>query len=101
MAKIEELSRKDKAAIVVGIAITFGLGLLLGARFGMMLQKAKEAELKGNMGEIKAALSLYYGDHGGQWPDNLQQLIPEYLEEIPVASPVTAVGEPSTSGSTH
>jgi len=59
-------------------------------RFAQMLEKSREGATKGNLGSIESAMSIYYGDHQGQWPANLEKdLVPKYLAAIP---PVKATG---------
>ena len=39
--------------------------------------------LKGNLGALRSTLTVYYGVHSGEWPPSLEELVPEYLSEIP------------------
>ena len=46
--------------------------------------KQTEARTKGNLGALRSAVAIFYGDHEGVWPKNVEELIPNYLTEIPV-----------------
>ncbi len=46
--------------------------------------RAKAGKNKGNLGVIRTSIMIYFAEHDGTYPKNLQELIPEYLEEIPV-----------------
>lgn len=41
------------------------------------------AEVVSRLNSLRSALSVYYGDHEGAYPTDLQQLIPKYLPAIP------------------
>lgn len=59
-------------------------------RYAQMLEKSREGATKGNLGALKSAASIYYGDHNGKWPSNLEKdLVPKYIDAIP---PVKATG---------
>lgn len=58
-------------------------------RFAQMLEKSREGATKGNMGALKSAAAIYYGDHNGKWPNKLEDLVPTYIDKIP---PVKATG---------
>lgn len=69
------------------------LGILVLAaifipRFMQMLEKSREGSAKGNLGSLKSAASIYYGDSYGIWPSTLEELIPKYLKAIP-KDPIT------------
>jgi prepilin-type N-terminal cleavage/methylation domain-containing protein len=64
-------------AILVAIAIP---------RFGRLIAKSHESTTKGNLGSIRAALSVYYGENDGIYPaDDLTSLAfnAKYLPELP------------------
>lgn len=48
------------------------------------LPRVDEGEAKGNLGAIRAGLSIYYGDKEGRYPDAPSSLIPQYIAAIPV-----------------
>ncbi len=66
-------------AVVVAIAIP---------KFGRLVIKSREANTKGNLGTIRSALSVYYGNTDGLYPtDNLGSLLigERYLPLMPFA----------------
>lgn len=44
-----------------------------------------EMRTLGNLGSLRSALSIYYGDAEGKYPTDLKQLVPRYLPEVPMA----------------
>jgi uncharacterized RDD family membrane protein YckC/type II secretory pathway pseudopilin PulG len=72
------------------LPVTGILAAIAIPRFAQMLEKSREGSTKGNLGSLKAALSIYYGDHQGKWPKDLEKdLVPKYIDKIP---PVKATG---------
>jgi hypothetical protein len=68
--------------LLVVVSITF----VAIPRYLQMSEKIKEANNnpKFNLGTIKSAASIYYGDSQGIWPRNLEKdLVPKYLKAIP------------------
>lgn len=76
------LSQKHKE-VVLAVLVLLLAAVITVPRFEAMLDKAGEASMKGDLGAIKSACSIYYGDHEGRWPEHLSDLVPKYLEEIP------------------
>ena len=56
-------------------------------KFANLVVKAKEASIKGKLGTLRSAISIYYADNEGIYPPNLvaspSPLVPKYLDEIP------------------
>jgi hypothetical protein len=52
-------------------------------KLGDLDKLSREGEAKGNLGSVRSALSIYYGDHDGAYPKTLDELVPKYLPEIP------------------
>lgn len=73
------------------------IGILAGIaipKFAELIRKSKEGSTKGNLGSLRSALSIYYGDTEGQYPDGglktngspvLAALVPKYLAAVPPA----------------
>jgi prepilin-type N-terminal cleavage/methylation domain-containing protein len=66
------------------------IGILAGIaipRFAALIRKSGEGASKGNLGAIRSALSIYYGDMGGQYPSDMLALTTssKYLADIPMA----------------
>lgn len=75
-------------AVVVPLSSVGALGALGIKSFGRFkdLQTyGMEGATKGGLGTLRSALSIYYGEAGGQYPASLEALIPNPLEEMPKA----------------
>lgn len=71
------------AVAIIGVLTTIAL-----PRFSEMLRHANEGATKGNLGSVRTALTIYYGDMDGQYPrDDLHSLeVPgKYLAALPYA----------------
>ncbi len=91
--------------LMIVVAIIGILAAIAIPRFAQMLEKSREGSTKGNLGSIKSAASIYYGDTQGIWPTTLQSAtnyaFSKYLDNI---SPVKVTGAfvagaPSPAGS--
>lgn len=64
------------------------VGILAGIaipQFADIMRKSYEARTKANLGVIRSALAIYYGDTEGLYPtDSLQSLVPRYLAQMPL-----------------
>ncbi len=71
---------------VIGILATIAIPKLAGA-----MQKAKEGSLKGNLGTLRSAVSIYYADTEGQYPADLSVLTTnaKYIAAVPSAKGLT------------
>jgi prepilin-type N-terminal cleavage/methylation domain-containing protein len=82
--------------LMIVVAIIGILAAIAIPRFADMLEKSREGSTKGNLGSFKSAASIYYGDHEGQWPveinaaNNTAHRFSLYLEVIP---PVKVTGK--------
>ncbi len=75
------------AALPVGVLaiwVSLACGLI---RPSLMFRKSAEGTTKGNLGGIRSALSIYYGDTNGEYPADLEVLAVggRYLPAIPPA----------------
>jgi general secretion pathway protein G len=75
--------------VVSVIAILASIGM---PKFAQVLQTAQAGSLKGNLGTMRSALSIYYADNQGIYPSCIAEpgstvfsdaLIPKYLSAIP------------------
>lgn len=69
---------------IIGILATIAI-----PKFADLIRKSKEGATKGNLGSIRSALSIYYGDMEGQYPAQLIAMIvnSKYLSTLPLAEP--------------
>jgi prepilin-type N-terminal cleavage/methylation domain-containing protein len=82
-------------AILVQIAIP---------RFSLLLAKSRESTTKGNLGILRSAISIYFGDTEGEYPsDNLTSLTVggKYLGALPMANLPTTDKSPGHGIFTH
>jgi prepilin-type N-terminal cleavage/methylation domain-containing protein len=73
--------------LMIVIAIIGILAAIAIPKFAELIRKSKEGACKGNLGAIRSALGIYYGDMDGQYPDNLLPLTvnSKYLAALPPA----------------
>ncbi|MBU0899350.1 type II secretion system GspH family protein [bacterium] len=82
--------------LMIVIAIIGILSVIAIPKFVDLVDKAKEASTLGNLGALKSAIAIYYGDNEGVYPYRLDKnsytvrgvvipaFIPKYMEDIPV-----------------
>ena len=73
--------------MMVVLAIIGILAAIAIPKFASLLRKSGEGASKGNLGAIRSALSIYYGDMEGQYPLLVESLTinGKYLTALPVA----------------
>lgn len=73
-----------KDLVLPCILILFLL-LLVGMRFSFLMEKTREGTTIGRLHQIRQALLLYYQDHNGVFPRELnrQSVFGQYLSEVP------------------
>src|ERR1035437_2659925 len=73
--------------LMIVVAIIGILAAIAIPKFAELIRKSGEGASKGNLGAIRSALSIYYGDMEGQYPADLASLTVsgKYLSNIPVA----------------
>lgn len=64
------------------------IGILAGVaaiKYGTLLRKADEGAVQGNLGTLRSAISIYYADMEGQYPQTLSALTAssKYLKAVP------------------
>jgi prepilin-type N-terminal cleavage/methylation domain-containing protein len=57
--------------LMIVVAIIGILAAIAVPRFTQMLEKSKEGATKGNIGALKSAAEIYYGNWAGVWPTTL------------------------------
>ena len=72
--------------LMIVVAIIGILAAIAIPKFADLIRKSREGATKGNLGAVRSALSIYYGDQEGNYPsDDLTSLTTggKYLNEIP------------------
>jgi len=70
--------------LMIVVAIIGILAAVAIPKFADMLEKAREGATKGNVGAIKSAISIYYGDNTGVFPGDLPNVyFSNYMDRIP------------------
>lgn len=89
MNKINNAAKKGFTLIELMIVVAI-IGILAAVaipKFADLINKSKEGATKGSLGAVRSAITVYYGDMEGAYPnDNLSQgFTPKYIAAIPVA----------------
>ena len=74
--------------LMVVIVILGILAEVIAPRIPGFVNKAKEGKTKGNLGNLRSAMNIYYSDKDGVYPtttDLAGALTPKYIKEIPEA----------------
>jgi general secretion pathway protein G len=73
--------------LMIVVAIIGILAAIAIPKFAELIRKSGEGASKGNLGSIRSALSIYYGDMEGQYPSALAALTVagKYLSSVPSA----------------
>ncbi len=73
--------------LMIVVAIIGILAAIAIPKFAELIRKSGEGASKGNLGAIRSALSIYYGDLEGSYPAALSALTlnGKYLQAIPLA----------------
>ena len=73
--------------LMIVVAIIGILAAIAIPKFAELIRKSGEGASKGNLGAIRSALSIYYGDMEGQYPTTLAWLTVagKYLSTVPNA----------------
>ena len=73
--------------LMIVVAIIGILAALALPKFASLVEKSREAATKGNLNSMRSAISIYYGDTEGVYPDYLvttpTYTFSKYLESIP------------------
>jgi general secretion pathway protein G len=73
--------------LMIAVTIIGILAAIAVPRFADMIRKSGEGASKGNLGAIRSALSIYYGEMEGQYPAQLaaMTIAPKEMGAIPIA----------------
>ena len=71
--------------LMIVVAIIGILAAIAIPKFADLIRKSNEGATKGNLGAIRSALSIYYGDMEGYYPLNAEELTTngKYLSTVP------------------
>src|SRR5580704_14267389 len=74
--------------LMIVVAIIGILAAIAIPKFADLIRKSQEGSTKGNLGSIRSAMSIYYGDMEGQYPADMASLTVagKYLAAIPNAA---------------
>jgi prepilin-type N-terminal cleavage/methylation domain-containing protein len=73
--------------LMIVVAIIGILAAIAVPKFADLIRKSTEGASKGNLGSIRSALSIYYGDMEGQYPSSISGLTVggKYLAALPMS----------------
>jgi prepilin-type N-terminal cleavage/methylation domain-containing protein len=74
--------------LMIVVAIIGILAAIAIPKFAELIRKSSEGATKGNLGAVRSALSIYYGDQEGKYPvDAMQSLTAnaKYLDAVPTS----------------
>jgi len=90
--------------LMIVVAIIGILAAIAIPKFADLIRESKEGATKGNLGSIRSAMSIYYGDQQGVYPTAINSLTEngKYLTAIPSAQtpPYHATSSSENDGST-
>jgi prepilin-type N-terminal cleavage/methylation domain-containing protein len=73
--------------LMIVVAIIGILAALALPKFAQLVEKSREAATKGNINSVQSAVSIYYGDTEGLYPDYLETTaaytMSRYLDKMP------------------
>src|SRR5213075_410211 len=75
--------------LMIVVAIIGILAAIAIPKFADLIRKSNEGSTKGNLGALKGALAVYYGENEGAYPvDNLTSLTVagKYMQNIPTSN---------------
>lgn len=73
---------------MIVVAIIGILAAIAIPKFAELIRKSNEGATRGNLGALRSALSIYYGDMEGQYPDRLDSLTiaAKYIQALPYSN---------------
>ena len=68
--------------LMLVVAIIGLISAIAIPKFANLIDKAKEATIKGTMGATRSAMTIYYADSEGIVPSSIHLLVPRYMPTI-------------------
>src|SRR5580658_2138983 len=89
--------------LMIVVAIIGILAAIAIPKFAQLIRKSGEGATKGNLGAIRSALSIYYGDMEGQYPGIVEGLTTagKYIQTIPIAKTPSYHPDSSTDATSN
>ena len=83
--------------LMIVVAIIGILAAIAIPKFADLIRKSNEGATKGNLGSVRSALSIYYGDQEGLFPNTPEALTTggDYIDMIPKAKTPNYHGDSS------
>lgn len=78
--------------LMIVVAIIGILAAVAIPRFADLVTKSREAATKGNLGTVRSALSIYYSDMEGTYPNNLYDGLGEGQKYLPGVAGAPSLG---------
>ena len=74
--------------LMIVVAIIGILAMIAVPKFASLIRKSREGQTRGNLGSLRGAISIYYGDMEGQRPSDPVSLTigGKYIAAIPKAT---------------
>ena len=101
------LKRSNKGFTLIELMIVVAIIGILAAvavpKFADLVTKSKEASVKGSLGSVRSALSIYYGDTEGAYPTALFDGLTQANKYMPAVAGTNSLGRyeiPSHSNGT-
>src|SRR3954469_5908014 len=78
--------------LMIVVAIIGILAAVAIPKFADLVTKSKEAAVKGSIGAVRSAVSIYYGDQEGAYPMNLFTALATANKYMPAVAGTPSVG---------
>ena len=93
MMKLKKSQGFTLIELMIVVAIIGILAAVAIPKFADLVTKSKEAALKGNIGSIRSAISIYYGDTEGVYPGNLFEALTTGNKYMPSIQGAPSLGK--------